>query len=171
MCKHLINRALSYKGLSPVCVKLHEPHASLSSEVIKADIGIVDSEGVQQIQYRLCHHRRTAEVVLDILGSVMLLEIALPRAAGAHIRRRMAHPAHTTRTHEIGLGLVTRRLCRMAHKKYGLSQKEKKIKGAFLFSSDHRAREIKSSTLCVRVPAFSLWHSGGLYEAFHARVV
>ena len=38
---------------------------------------------------------------------------------------RMAHPAHTARTHEVGLGLVTRRLCRMAHKKYGLSQKEK----------------------------------------------
>lgn len=39
---------------------------------------------------------------------------------------RTAHPAHTARTHEVGLGLVTRRLCRMAHKKYGLSQKEKK---------------------------------------------
>ena len=50
------------------------------------------------------------------------------------------------------------------------SLKKKKIKGAFLFSSDHRAREIKSSTLCVRVPAFSLWHSGGLYEAFRAHV-
>ena len=33
----------------------------------------------------------------------------------------MAHPAHTARTYEEGLGLVTRRLCRMAHKKYGLS--------------------------------------------------
>ena len=33
----------------------------------------------------------------------------------------LRHAAHTARTHEVGLGLVTRGLCRMAHKKYGLS--------------------------------------------------
>ena len=40
-----------------------------------------------------------------------------PSAHSAGLR----HTAHTARTHEGGLGLVTRRLCRMAHKKYGLS--------------------------------------------------
>ena len=49
----------------------------LTSEVIKADIGIVHTEGVEEIQYRLGHHRRTAEVVLDVLGSVMLLEVGV----------------------------------------------------------------------------------------------
>ena len=44
-------------------------------KIIKTNIGIVHSEGVQEIQYRFSHHRRTAEVVLDVLGSVMLLEI------------------------------------------------------------------------------------------------
>ena len=48
-----------------------------SAEVIKTNIGIVHSEGVQEIQYRFCHHRRTAEVVLDVLGSVMLLEVGV----------------------------------------------------------------------------------------------
>ena len=63
MCKHLINRALSYKGLGPVCVKLHEPHASLSSEVIKADVCVVDSEGVEEIKDGFRHHRRTSSEV------------------------------------------------------------------------------------------------------------
>ena len=47
MCKHLINRALSYKGLGPFCVKLHEPHASLSSEVVEADVCIIDSKRME----------------------------------------------------------------------------------------------------------------------------
>ena len=33
----------------------------LSPKIIKSDIGIVHSKGVQQIQYRLGHHRRSAE--------------------------------------------------------------------------------------------------------------
>ena len=74
MCKHLINRALSYKGLCPVCVKLHEPHASLSSEVIEADVCVVYAKRVEQVEDGLGHHRRTTEVVLDILGGIMLLE-------------------------------------------------------------------------------------------------
>ena len=63
MCKHLINRALSYKGLGPVCVKLHEPHASLSAEVIETDVCVVDSKGVEQIEDGLGHHRRTSSEV------------------------------------------------------------------------------------------------------------
>ena len=47
MCKHLINRALSYKGLGPVCVKLHEPHVSLTSEVVEADVCVVHAKGVE----------------------------------------------------------------------------------------------------------------------------
>ena len=78
----------------------------LTSEVIKSDILIVHTEGVEEIQYRLGHHRWSAEVVLDILGGVMLLEVgvarisrarsrSLPRAVGAH----SPHPAwHTPRT-------------------------------------------------------------------------
>ena len=49
----------------------------LSTKIIKTNIGIVHSEGVQEIQYRFRHHRRTAEVVLDVLGSVMLLEVGV----------------------------------------------------------------------------------------------
>ena len=49
----------------------------LSSEVIKTNIGIVHSEGVQEIQYRFCHHRWSTQVVLDVLGSVMLLEVGV----------------------------------------------------------------------------------------------
>ena len=104
----------------------------LSSEVIKTNIGIVHSEGVQEIQYRFSHHRRTAEAERRPAYreerppprraySVMLLEVgvarisrarsrSLPRVAGAQPTPRMAHPAHTARTHEIGLGLVARRI-------------------------------------------------------------
>ena len=39
------------------------------------------------------------------------------------------------------------------------------------FSSDHREREIKSSTLYVRVQAFSRLHSEERCEASHAHVV
>ena len=50
----------------------------LSTKIIKTNIGsIVHFEGVQEIQYRFRHHRRTAEVVLDVLGSVMLLEVGV----------------------------------------------------------------------------------------------
>ena len=54
-------------------------------------------------------------VVLDVLGSVMLLEVGVahvlsrrlcrlsPRAQRAHPTLRMAHPAHTARTHETSL--------------------------------------------------------------------
>ena len=79
----------------------------LTSEVIEADVRVINTQRVEQIEDGLGHHRRTAEVVLDILGSVMLLyplgvarisrarSRSLPRAAGAH----SPHPAwHTPRT-------------------------------------------------------------------------
>ena len=49
----------------------------LTSEIIETDVGIVHSEGVQEIQYRLSHHRWTTQVILDVLGSVMLLEVGV----------------------------------------------------------------------------------------------
>ena len=61
---------------------------------------------MQEIEDGLGHHRRYIAVVLDILGSIMLLEVgvarisrarsrSLQRAAGAH----SPHPAwHTPRT-------------------------------------------------------------------------
>ena len=41
----------------------------LSPKIIEPDIGIVHSEGVQEIQYRLSHHRRTAALALR-LGTI-----------------------------------------------------------------------------------------------------
>ena len=49
----------------------------LSAEVIKADVCVIDAQRVEQVEDGLRHHRRTAEVVLDILGGVMLLEIGV----------------------------------------------------------------------------------------------
>ena len=46
-----------------------------ASEVIKADVCVINAQRVEQVEDGLGHHRRTAEVVLDILGSVMLLEV------------------------------------------------------------------------------------------------
>ena len=87
---------------------------------------------MEEIQDRLGHHRRSAEAERRPAYreerppprraySVMLLEVgvarisrarsrSLPRVAGAQPTPRMAHPAHTARTHEIGLGLVARRI-------------------------------------------------------------
>ena len=47
----------------------HEPHASLSPKVIEADIGIVHAKGMEEIQYRLGHHRRTSALALR-LGTI-----------------------------------------------------------------------------------------------------
>ena len=69
MCKHLINRALSYKGLSPVCVMSHEPHASLFSEVVEADVSVIHTKRVEQVEDGLGHHRRTAALALR-LGTI-----------------------------------------------------------------------------------------------------
>ena len=41
----------------------------LTSEIIETDVGIVHSEGVQEIQYRLSHHRWTAALALR-LGTI-----------------------------------------------------------------------------------------------------
>lgn len=41
----------------------------LSPKIIKSDIGIVHTEGVKEIQYRLRHHRRTAALALR-LGTI-----------------------------------------------------------------------------------------------------
>ena len=49
----------------------------LSSEVIESDVLIFHAEGVEQVEDRLRHHRRTAEVVLDVFGGVMLLEVGV----------------------------------------------------------------------------------------------
>lgn len=115
MCKHLVNRALSYKGLSPVCVKLHEPHASLASEVIEADIGIVHSKGVQQIQYRFCHHWRTSALALR-LGTIrdhvahMISRLALrfphrvhsvSARRGPHFKGYLCALSHEKTTHDL----------------------------------------------------------------------
>ena len=39
---------------------------ALATKIIKTNIGIVHSEGVQEIQYRFCHHRRTAALALRL---------------------------------------------------------------------------------------------------------
>ena len=74
------------------------------SEIIESYILIADTKRVEQVKDGLRHHRRTAEVVLDILGSVMLLEVGiaplprcrLARAAGAPFSLHMVpHPPHT----------------------------------------------------------------------------
>ena len=41
----------------------------LTSEVIETDVCVVHSEGVQEIQYCFCHHRRTAALALR-LGTI-----------------------------------------------------------------------------------------------------
>ena len=68
----------------------------LSSEVIEADICIVHAQRVEQVEDGLRHHRRTAEVVLDVLGSVMLLEVGVARISRARARSlphlRSRHP-------------------------------------------------------------------------------
>ena len=41
----------------------------LTSEIIEADVCIVDAQRVEQVQYRFCHHRRTAALALR-LGTI-----------------------------------------------------------------------------------------------------
>ena len=51
--------------------------AVLTAEVVEADVCIIDAQRMEQVEDGLGHHRRTAEVVLDILGSIMLLEVGV----------------------------------------------------------------------------------------------
>ena len=83
----------------------------LTSEVIEADIYIIHTQRVEQVEDGFGHHRRNVlplkreewppprRVILDILGSIMLLEVgvarisrarsrSLPRAAGAPLSAR-----------------------------------------------------------------------------------
>ena len=41
----------------------------LTSEIIEADVCVIDAQRVEQIQYCLCHHRRTAALALR-LGTI-----------------------------------------------------------------------------------------------------
>ena len=52
---------------------LDEDIGGLATEVVEADILVFYTERVEQVEYRLGHHWRTAEVVLAIFGSLMLL--------------------------------------------------------------------------------------------------
>ena len=38
----------------------HEPHASLSSEVVKSNVGVIHTKRVEEVKDRLGHHRRTS---------------------------------------------------------------------------------------------------------------
>ena len=49
----------------------------LTTEVIEHNHIIFYAERVQEIKHSLGHHRRTAEVVLDVLWSVVLLEVGV----------------------------------------------------------------------------------------------
>ena len=49
----------------------------LSTEVIEVDHIILDAEAMKQIDHRLRHHRRTAQVVLDVLWRIVLLEVSI----------------------------------------------------------------------------------------------
>ena len=65
------------------------------SEVIKSDILIAYTQRVEQVEDALSHHRRTAEVVLDIFRSFMLLEVgiaSLPRCSLLSLPRPLASP-------------------------------------------------------------------------------
>ena len=49
----------------------------LSSNIIKHNHVILNTQRVEQVKHSLRHHRRTAEVVLDVLWSVVLLEVGV----------------------------------------------------------------------------------------------
>ena len=57
-------------------------------------ISIIHTERVQEIQYRFCHHRRSAEV-FSIFRSVMLLEIRISHVPSRAPQARISH----TRSH------------------------------------------------------------------------
>ena len=49
----------------------------LSSNIIKHHQIVLNTQRVEQIKHSLGHHWRTAEVVLDVLWSVVLLEVGV----------------------------------------------------------------------------------------------
>ena len=49
----------------------------LSSNIIKHHQIVLNAQRVEQVKHCLGHHRRTAEVVLDVLWSVVLLEVGV----------------------------------------------------------------------------------------------
>ena len=49
----------------------------LSSNIIKHHQIVLNAQRVEQVKHSLGHHRRTAQVVLDVLWSVVLLEVGV----------------------------------------------------------------------------------------------
>ena len=49
----------------------------LSAKIIKHDHVVLNAQRVEQVKHSLGHHWRTAEVVLDVLWSVVLLEVGV----------------------------------------------------------------------------------------------
>ena len=49
----------------------------LTTKVVEHNHVVFYTQRVEQVKHSLCHHRRTAEVVLDVLWSVMLLEVGV----------------------------------------------------------------------------------------------
>ena len=58
----------------------------LTAKVIKADHVVFDAERVQEVEDGLCHHWRTAEVVLTVFGCLMSLEVGVAHN-GSHEAR------------------------------------------------------------------------------------
>ena len=67
----------------------------LSTKIVEADVLIFYTQRVEQVEDGLGHHRRTAEVVLDVLGGVMLLEVGV--ASHASTRNEYARVAERER--------------------------------------------------------------------------
>ena len=49
----------------------------LSAKIIKHDHVVLNAQGVEQVKHSLGHHWRATEVVLDVLWSVVLLEVGV----------------------------------------------------------------------------------------------
>ena len=48
-----------------------------TANIIKHHQIVLNAQGVEQVKHSLGHHRRTAQVVLDVLWSVVLLEVGV----------------------------------------------------------------------------------------------
>ena len=48
-----------------------------TANIIKHHQIVLNAQGVEQVKHSLGHHRRTVQVVLDVLWSVVLLEVGV----------------------------------------------------------------------------------------------
>ena len=124
--------------------------AGLTSKVIETDFQILNAQQREWIEDGIRHHRKTAEVVHDVLGSVMLLVVGAAhfRSNESQISRRL---------------LVFSSIFTIADTRYLTTNESEEVNSTMLLTTPEHISVVSSTIVAITsskmpsVASFELW--------------